>query len=61
MQDPPYLDHPSFREKHTGPHLTGAHDCVLKQRDPSPEQIAAMVDAILRSSPRDEPADFDDE
>lgn len=44
--DPPYLQSPAFQEPHTGPYIENKHGQALLQRDPSPEQIARMCEAI---------------
>ena len=50
MSDPSYLDDPSFSEEHDGPLISP--DRPSDGRDPSPRQIAAMVEAIRRAYPR---------
>jgi hypothetical protein len=46
-----YLSDPSFSEQHRGPHNVDDNGCI-HDRDPSPEQIAAMRLAIRRAVPR---------
>jgi hypothetical protein len=48
--NPPYLSDPSFHEEHTGPPVLDKYGQSRPgKRDPAPEQIAAMCEAIRRA------------
>jgi len=51
MAEAPYLSDPAFRESHHGPQHVDGNGCI-HDRDPAPEQIAAMRLAIRRAVPQ---------